>query len=409
MADSSRSDAGQGGGFGGRDAMLFVVLMGLVSLFADMTYESARSIAGPFLALLGASGAAVGIASGLGELIGYSLRLVSGRLADSSGRYWAITLIGYAVNLGAVPLLALAGNWQIAVALMFLERAGKAMRVPARDAMLSFAGQRMGQGWGFALHEAMDQGGAAVGPLLVAVIVQQRGDYRPAFAALLVPALLALAVLLLARARFPRPRDLAPAAIEIDARGFAPPFWLYLVATGCIAAGYLDYPLIAFHFGKAGTVPGQWIAVFYAIAMAVEGLAALVFGRLYDRRGMAVVPLAAMLAVPVAPLVFFGGFDAALLGAVLWGVGMGAQESVMKAMVAAMSPQARRGTAFGVFHLAFGVLWFLGSALMGVLYDVSLPALVAFSVLAQLASLPLFGAVWVGLGKLRMRQSLTNR
>lgn len=376
-----------------RRAGLFVVLLGIVSLFGDMTYESARSLTGPFLALLGASATVVGMVAGLGELIGYALRYVSGRLADRSGQYWGITIGGYCLNLLAVPLLALAGSWQLAVALMFLERAGKAMRSPPRDAMLSFAGHRMGRGWGFALHEAMDQTGATVGPLAMGAVMYFGQDYRLGFGVLAIPALLSLATLLTARSLYPRPHEPEPAGVALDARGFAPPFWGYLAATACIAAGFADYPLIAFHFGKTGSVPAQWIPIFYAIAMAVDGLAALVLGRLFDRRGEGIVLVAAAAAVPVAPLVFLGGFGGALAGAVLWGIGMGAQESVLKAMVAGMAPARRRATAFGIYSLSFGVFWFLGSALMGVLYDVSLTGLIVFSVLVQLGALPLLARV----------------
>ena len=374
-----------------------MVLLGIVSLFADMTYESARSITGPFLALLGASATAVGIVAGFGELLGYALRFVSGRIADRTGRYWAITLFGYGLNLLAVPALALAGNWQIAIALMFLERIGKAMRNPPRDAMLSFAGSRMGRGWGFALHEAMDQAGATLGPLIMAAVLYFRNDYRLSFAVLLIPALISLGILLTARTLYPKPRDLEPSAPHLDTRGYAKPFWLYLAATACIAAGFADYPLIAYHFGKAATVPKEWIPLLYAVAMGVDGLAALAFGRLYDRHGLSVLMAAALIAVPVAPLVFLGGFSGALAGAILWGVGMGAQESIMKAAVAAMSPASRRGTAFGTFNMSFGIFWFLGSALMGVLYDHSLTTLIVFSVVVQLLAIPLLIAVTRGL------------
>ena len=374
-------------------ATRFVIFIGIVSLFADMTYESARSINGPFLAVLGASATVVGIVAGLGELLGYALRFFSGRLADRTGRYWAVVLAGYAVNLLAVPALALAGNWPLAATLMFIERSGKALRTPARDAMLSFAGRRMGRGWGFALHEALDQTGATIGPLIIAGVMYWRSDYHLAFAVLLVPALIALGVLLAARAAYPRPRELETATPHLGTHGFDRPFWLYLVGTACLAAGFADYPLIAYHFEKAATVPPDWIPIFYSIAMGVDALAALALGRLYDRRGMGVVAGAALLAVPVAPLVFLGGFGPALAGAVLWGVGMGAQESVMKAAVAGMSPAALRGTAFGVYNLSFGIFWFLGSAAMGALYDLSIPTLVAFSVAMQLLSAPLIMVV----------------
>ena len=365
-------------------ATRFVVLLGIVSLFADMTYESARSITGPFLALLGASATVVGVTAGLGELLGYALRFVSGRIADRTGRYWAVTIFGYCLNLLAVPALALAGNWQLAVLLMFLERIGKAMRNPPRDAMLSFASKRTGRGWGFALHEAMDQTGAMVGPLIVAAVLYLRNDYRLSFAVLLIPALVSLGVLMAARARYPHPRDLESKTPHLDTHGYARPFWLYLAATACIAAGFADYPLIAYHFGKAGTVPQEWIPILYAIAMGVDGLAALAFGWLYDRVGMSVLIGAAAIAVPVAPLVFFGGFGAGFAGAVLWGIGMGAQESILKAEIAEMIPPERRGTAFGTFNTAYGLFWFAGSALMGYLYDFSIKGLIIFSVATQL-------------------------
>jgi len=367
----------------------FVVLLGVVSLFADMTYEGARSITGPYLAVLGASATTVGVVAGFGELIGYVLRLASGYWADRTQRYWTITIFGYAVNLLAVPLLALAGHWSLAAVLIILERTGKAIRTPARDAMLSHATQQMGRGWGFGLHEALDQAGATLGPLVVAGVLYLQEGYRPAFAFLAVPALLSIGTLLFARRLYPRPQSLERLTPALQARGFAGGYWLYLAAASCIAMGYADYPLMAYHFEKAGIVPKEWIAVFYAIAMAVDGLAALAFGHWYDRRGMAVLVTASVVSALFAPLAFLGGFGAALAGAVLWGIGMGAQESVMRAAVAAMSPRDRRGTAYGLFNMGFGVFWFIGSAVMGLLYDLSLPALVVFSVAAQLAAIPL--------------------
>lgn len=391
--DEAPGENREGNGIDVRRATRFVVLLGVVSLFADMTYESARSISGPFLALLGASATVVGVTAGLGEFLGYALRFVSGRIADRSGRYWAVAIFGYVVNLLAVPAMALTGHWLAAVALLFLERIGKALRTPARDAMLSFAGRRTGRGWGFALHEAMDQTGATVGPLLTAAVMFVRNDYRLCFALLLIPAVLSLTVLFTARAQYPHPRHLESTTPALATRGHARPFWLYLGATACIAAGFADYPLIAYHFEKTGAVSAQWIPAMYAVAMGVDGLAALAFGRLYDRRGAIVLVAACLVAVPFAPLVFLGGPGAALAGAVLWGIGMGAQESILKAAVADMTPAETRGTAFGLFHLNFGVFWFLGSALMGILYDTSLPALVAFSVAAQLLSVPLLWRV----------------
>jgi MFS family permease len=384
-----------------RTALKFVILLGVVSLFADATYEGARSIAGAYLAILGASAAIVGIVSGFGELVGYGLRSLFGYISDRTGKYWTMTILGYALNLLAVPLLALAGRWEIAAFLMIAERMGKAVRTPARDAMLSHATAQMGRGWGFGLHEAMDQIGAMLGPSVVALALYLRGGYKVAFGLLLIPALLALAVLTAARFLYPRPRDFEEDQEKKGKKGFPRIFWIYLAAAALLAAGFADFPLIAFHFHEVSVVSDEWVPIFYAIAMGVDALAALVFGRLFDRRGIPVMAFAAIISALFAPLVFLGGFYFGLLGMVLWGVGMGAQESIMRAAIAEMVPADRRGSAYGLFNTGFGVFWFLGSALMGILYGLSLPSMIAFSVTAQLASVPLF--MWIN----RLRKAQT--
>jgi MFS family permease len=381
-------------------ALRFVVLLGAVSLFADMTYEGARSITGPYLGLLGASATAVSVVAGLGELVGYALRLASGYLADRTRRYWAITFAGYLVNLGAVPLLALTGHWPAAAVLMIVERVGKAIRTPARDAMLSHATQQVGRGWGFGLHEALDQVGAVLGPLVVAAVLVARSSYRTGFGVLAVPAALAIAVLVAARLLYPTPRNLEVDAPRLEAGGLRRSFWIYLAGMALVGAGYADFPLIAFHFGQRAVAPEAAVPVLYAIAMGVDALAALVFGRLFDRRGLSVLVVAVLLSALFAPLVFLGGLAAALVGMALWGVGTGAQESIMRAAVAEMVPPDRRGAAYGIFNTGYGIFWFLGSVVMGLLYDVSIPLLVVFSMVAQLAAIPLL--LWV------KREALTH-
>ncbi|MCU0233374.1 MAG: MFS transporter [Thermoanaerobaculales bacterium] len=378
-----------------RAALRFVLLLGLVSLLADMTYEGARSITGPYLGLLGAGAAAVGIVAGLGELIGYGLRLASGYLADRTRSYWTITIVGYAVNLLAVPLLALAGSWQAAAGLMIAERLGKAVRTPARDVMLSHATSQVGRGWGFGLHEAMDQLGAMAGPLLVAAILAARGSMPAAFLVLSVPAVLALAALLAGRALYPQPRGLERSLPPLTERSLPRRFWLYLAAAACIAAGFADFPLIAFHLQHTAVVGVTTMPLLYALAMGVDAVAALLFGRLFDRFGLAVVAGAGLLAAPAAPLVFLGGAGSAVAGTVLWGIGMGAQESVLRAAVAELVPAERRGTAYGLFNAAYGFAWFAGSALMGLLYQVSLPAVAIFAAaMPVLALAPFLALTW---------------
>jgi MFS family permease len=346
-------------------------MIGVVSFFADFTYEGSRSITGPFLQTLGATGAIVGIIAGLGELLGYGLRLVSGRISERTGEFWPITFLGYIIQMAAVPLLALAGSWKMAALLILLERIGKAIRNPPRDVMLSHAAKEMGFGWGFGIHEALDQFGALFGPLLVALILAHRGYYQLAFGTLLVPAIMTLLLLSVARFLYPRP------------------FWIYLLAAALVAAGFADFQLISFHFQQAAIVKTIWIPIFYSVAMAVSGVGSLVFGRLFDRFGISVLIPLTVLSACFAPLVFLGGFWLALIGAALWGMGMGVHESIIPAAVATIVPANRRPSAYGLFTGAYGLAWFLGSAIMGILYDHSIPAVIAFCVIVELAAIPL--------------------
>ncbi|MCE1188249.1 MAG: MFS transporter [Ignavibacteria bacterium] len=368
-------------------ATKFVVLLGLISLFSDMTYEAARSINGSFLQLLGTSGATVGLVAGIGELFGYGLRFVSGYLADKTKKYWLILIAGYLLNLFSVPLLALAGYWQLAVVLMITERIGKALRTPARDALLSFGTQKMGRGWGYGLHEAMDQIGATVGPLLVsAVLFYKHQDYRMAFGILVIPAIIAFSILLICKYLYPKPENLEFKTTSIVSQGFPKKYWIYILAVVFIAAGYVDFPLIAFHFKAKALMNDSAIPIFYAVAMATDAIAALIFGKMFDKMGIKTLLLAILLSSFFAPMVFMGGFNWALAGMVLWGIGMGAQESILKAEIAEMIPSERRGTAFGSFNAAYGLFWFAGSALMGYLYDFSIKGLIIFSVATQLVA-----------------------
>jgi predicted MFS family arabinose efflux permease len=374
-------------------ALRFVLLIGCVSFFADFTYEGARSVTGPFLAVLGANATVVGIVAGLGELLGYALRLISGRLAEATRRFWPITIFGYLVQMAAVPLLALSGSWQVAALLIVVERIGKAIRNPPRDVMLSHAAREIGYGWGFGLHEALDQLGALFGPLVVALVLSRQGRYSTAFAVLLAPALVTLAILLAARFLYPRPEDLEPSLPDLDATGLPRVFWLYLAGAALVAAGFADFQLIAYHFQKADAVRETLIPVAYSVAMAVSGAGSLAFGHMFDRRGLSVLLPLTLLSGLFAPLVFLGGFWAALAGSALWGLGTGVHESVIPAAVATMVPQSRRPSAYGLFTAGYGVAWFAGSAIMGALYDRSVPAVVGFCLVLQLAAIPIFARV----------------
>jgi predicted MFS family arabinose efflux permease len=371
-------------------ALKFVLLVGVMSFFADFTYEGSRSIIGPFLGALGAGALAIAVIAGVGEFLGYGLRLVSGRGADRTGRYWPITIGGYVLQMSVVPLLALAGSWQVAALLIILERVGKATRNPPRDAMLSHAAKDMGYGWGFGVHEALDQFGAMFGPLLVALVLAlTHHDYTVAFASLAVPAAVTLTLVVVARVFYPRPQDLSAGSAQVTTSGLPRVFWLYLAGAALVAAGFADFPVIAYHFAHAGTVPAPLVPVFYAVAMAVSGTGSLVFGKLFDRAGIGILIPLTVIAAVYAPLAFLGGFWASLVGVSLWGLGMGVHESIIPAAVAPMVSPGRRASAYGLFTGAYGTAWMAGSIAIGALFSVSLGAVVAFAVAVQLAAIPL--------------------
>jgi len=371
-------------------ALKFVLMVGIMSFFADFTYEGSRSITGPYLGLLGAGAFTISVVSGAGEFIGYNIRLFSGRGADRTGKYWPITIGGYVLQMSVVPLLALAGKWQVAAILIIAERIGKGIRNPPRDAMLSHAARDIGYGWAFGVHEALDQFGALFGPLLVALILTvDHHDYKAAFAVLAVPAAIMLSLLAVARLFYPRPQDLAAGPAPATTKALPRVFWIYVGGAALAAAGFADFPLIAYHFQRAGTVSPALTPVFYAVAMAVSGIGSLVLGRVFDRAGIGVlVPLTVVAAV-YAPLVFLGGFWAILVGVSLWGLGMGVQESLIPAAVAPMVSPDRRASAYGLFTGIYGTAWVVGSIVIGVLVTVSLDGLVAFCVASELAAIPL--------------------
>jgi MFS family permease len=276
--------------------------------------------------------------------------------------------------------------------LVILERTGKALRTPARDAMLSYATKNTGRGWGFGLHEALDQAGATIGPLVLAVVIARRAaDYRQGFLALLVPAVAALATLAIAWRLYPHPQDLEVEDVNLDSSATLPKTdWVDVCGSALVAAGYADYPLLAFHFSHAATVSLALIPALYALAMGVDAIAALVFGRWFDRVGLRVLVIATVLSAGFAPLAFGMRLESAVLGTILWGIGMGVQESIMRAAIANMTAASRCGTAYGMFNVAYGVAWFAGSAFMGWMYGRSIGAVIAFSVIAQLLAIPCF-------------------
>jgi len=380
-----------------RNTLMFLLLLGIVSMLSDFTHEGARSIYGPFLAIIGGSAVVVAFSSGLGEFIGQALRIATGIIADKTKKYWTMMILGYAINLLAIPMLALVGDngWMLAVGLILLERIGKSIRAPAKSTLTSFAGSELGTGKAFAINEALDQIGAFLGPFLVFILLSVRSasepldSYRLAFGLLGIVAVATLTVLVIAKMKYPHPES-----IELSTKGQSMSiknriFWMYMAGIGLIAAGFIDYPIIAFHFGKTNAVPIEWIPLLYAGAMGVDALSALFFGWLFDKKGLYSLVAAISISMLFAPLLFlFSEIPLLIAGIVCWGIGMGAQESILKSVIASIVAKEKRATAYGVMNAMFGLCWFLGSLLVGVLYDVSINALVVFSVIMQLSSIP---------------------
>lgn len=373
-----------------RHAFLFVSLVGVVSLFADLTYEGARGITGPYLAVLGASALAVGFASGFGEFVGYALRLASGWLADKTHGYWTLTFLGYAVNLAAVPLLAFTHRWEWAVGLLVAERFGKAIRTPARDALLSRATAVVGHGKGFGLHELLDQVGAVAGPLAMAAVLAKGWGFRIAFLLLGVPALAALATLATARLMWnktPTPEAPVLPQTQKDPQTLPTGFRWLLLFIALHVAGFAHFQLMAYHLETHRVLATPAIPLLFALAMLVDGVVALPAGWLFDRVGLRGLALAPMLAAPVALLAFSQQAWAAALGVGLWGAALGLQETTFKAAIAQAVPSGRRGTAFGVFHAVYGTAWLVGSLALSALYALGIWPLVVFTLVGQIGAL----------------------
>jgi len=373
-----------------KTAFQLIILLGIVSMFGDIAYEGGRSISGPYLATLGASAAMVGLITGAGEFLGYGLRLVSGYLADRTKAYWVLTFIGYGL-IGAIPLLAFAGNWQLAALLLILERIGKAIRSPARDTIISYAGKNIGRGWGFAIHEAMDQVGAIIGPLILSFAMIKSGGYQLGFNLLWIPVILCLVALIIANRKAPVPERLE-AKIETGTQtikaGFGRIFWLYGIFVLLAGAGFASFQLIAYHVKTQAIISDAQIPILYAVAMGVDAIVALIVGKAYDKRGLMVLVAIPALTLPIPFLGFSHTYLLVILAIVLWGAVMGIHETIMRAAIADLVPIERRGSAYGIFNTLYGLSLFIGSAAMGFLYEVSITYILVFAVVMELVAIP---------------------
>lgn len=391
-------------------AMVFIILFGIVSLFSDMTHEGASSIRGAYLSLLGASAGTIGFISGLGELIGYSMRYVFGKITDRTHKYWTMTIFGYILDILAVPALALVGEhgWIAASILLVIQRMGKAIKKPAKDTIMSFAASGEGVGKSFGIQELLDQIGAFLGPVLLYVVMLFKTEgstfeiYKTCFAFLLIPGLITIIMLFITKYKFPNPEHFEPEPKEYIPFKLKDKFIYYIIGISLFAFGFIDYALIVMHisrtFGTLGQsvvtsslINSETIPLLYAGAMLIDAVAAMVFGYMYDRNGVKALVLSTIISAPFGVFIFTKTNTASIfIGLALWGVGMGAQESILKAAVTSIVPKQSRATGYGIFECSFGVFWFLGSFLMGVLYEKNILIMVFVSIIAQLLAIPFY-------------------
>lgn len=366
-----------------------VLAFGLVSLAADMVYEGMRAMAGPFLGTLGASALTVGLVTGAGEGIALVLRLATGVWADRSHNHWRLTVLGYAMTAVCVPLLAITpfiGGAGLAVAttLILLERTGKAVRNPAKSALLARMVSTTGLGKGFAVHKALDQIGAFSGPLLLAGIAAVTGVLWPGFAVLAIPGAFALLLLAQLRRRAPAaveddhddhpqsspvPSALAALGKAVVGSDLPRTFHLFALSAAMTTAGLMTFGVISYQFVQAGLVSLAAVPLVYALAMAVEALAALGTGHLFDRRGGRVLMIVPVLVAIVPLCVYATQLWLVLAGIVAWGIATGIQDSTVEAYVADLVPAPGRATAYGVFAAVQGLGALAGGALAGALVE----------------------------------------
>lgn len=377
-----------------KQAFIFLLLLGFISLLSDFTHEGARSIYGPYLGLIGASAFIIAFTSGLGEFIGQALRLLTGIIADKTKKYWLMMILGYSINLLVIPLLYFvdASIWEVAIILILLERVGKGIRAPAKSALTSFTTQHLGAGKAFALQEAMDQFGAFLGPVFVFLVLNlNKGSelqgYQLAFGLLGIFAIMTLVILVVSRIKYPHPDEFETKTFSKGFKGNKY-FNLYMIAIVFIALGFIDYPVLAFHISKTSSINVIYVPLLYALAMGVDAIAALIFGHLYDKKGILSLQIAIGITLFISPVFFLlEGVLVLIMGVILWGIGMGAQESILKAVISGLVSKDKRATAYGIFYTVFGSSWFLGSLVIGYLYDIHVLYIVIFTVVSEFIAL----------------------
>lgn len=370
-------------------AIEFIILFGIISAFGDVTYEGARSVYGTYLASLGAGAAAIGFITGLGEFLGYTFRLLSGVIVDKTGKDWPVTILGYALLL-SVPLLGLTNTWQIAAIFVLFERLGKAVRSPGKSSMLSHATKHVGTGFGFGILEAVDQMGALIGPLIFTAALSITGTYKSGFKFMLIPALLTIAIVIFARIKVPNPKELED-EVKIETNKmyvssqklYSQKFKFYALFIFFSIVGFVNFPILSYHFLNKKVIAEGLIPTLYAVAMGVDGLFALVIGKYYDKKGFSALVFIPILSIPLVLFGFSLNAYLAVISIIVWGIVMSIHETILKAAIADITTKDVRGRAYGVFYTIYGISMLIGSVIMGSLYEKSINYIIVFSIICQ--------------------------
>ncbi len=344
-----------------REVLVVFLLLGLVSLFADIVYEGGRSVSGAYLAEIAAPAIAAALI-GVGEFLGLVFRLISGYIASTRGSprvLWGSTLLGYLLTALSIPVIGLAPAWQLVVLLYIIERLGKGLRAPTRDVILAEVSESIGVGKGFGIHELLDQLGAFMGPLLFSFLLAFYG-YRVAYLALLVPGVIAVLLVLIAWRLYPTPKSIPSTRGLITLRGYSRRFWLYITATSILALGFMHWSIASYYLKTRGVISDVEIGLVYGLAMLVDALVAIPLGVLFDRIGLKLLLGIPLLLPLYTALVAYAPRELLYLSAIPWGIVMCSEESVMRASVAVIVEPSKRPLAYGVFGLVFGLMWALG-------------------------------------------------
>ncbi len=397
-------------------ALKLIILLGVVSLFGDIIYEGARSVNGPYLEILGVNAVIVGLIVGIGEFLGYGIRLISGYFSDRTKAYWFFTITGYGL-LVTIPLLSLVGVWQIAALFLVSERIGKALRSPARDTILSQATQQIGTGFGFGIHEFLDQIGAIIGPLIFVVFFYLLGtsgktisEYQTGYSFLWIPFVLVMVFVVIAYFVVKKPEELEPISTTIEKvpDALSNTFWLYVVFSFITTIGFVNFALIGYHIKSHNLLSDAQIPLFYMIAMAVDAVIALVIGKLYDRlktreqnnkAGLLTLLIIPLLSLFIPFFAFSMNYIFILISVIVWGVVMGSHETIMRSAIADITPLKKRGTGYGIFTTLYGLALFIGSILVGALYEYSLPLLITIIMGIEIVAIQFFFIMWKTCGK----------